>query len=74
MGGKRFSQNDITLLQALSSSAAIAIQNAQYAQRLVQEERTRSELLIAHQIQKGILPAPFKGHPNTAKLSLQESC
>ena len=63
-GGKRFSLNDITLLQSLSNGAAIAIQNAQYAQRLIQEERIRSELLIAHQIQQGILPAPFKGHPN----------
>lgn len=62
-GGKRFSQDDITLLQALSNGAAIAIQNAQYAQRLVQEERIRSELLIAHQIQQGILPEPFEGHP-----------
>lgn len=61
--GQQFSQNDITLLQALSSGAAIAIQNAQYAQRLIQEERIRSELLIAHQIQQGILPAPFAGHP-----------
>lgn len=62
-GGKTFTQDDVNLLQSLSSGAAIAIQNARYAQRLLQEERIRSELLIAHQIQQGILPGPFKGHP-----------
>ena len=62
-GGKMFARDDIHLLQSLSNGAALALQNAQYAQRLVQEERIRSELLIAHQIQQGILPAPFKGHP-----------
>lgn len=63
-GGKTFSQTDVTLLQALSSGGALALQNATYARRLVQEERTRSELLIAHQIQQGILPPPFQGHPS----------
>lgn len=62
-GGKKFSQEDVTLLQSLSSGAALAIQNARYAQRLLQEERIRSELMIAHQIQQGILPGPFEGHP-----------
>ena len=62
--GKAFSLDDINLLQALSSGAALALQNAQYAQRLLQEERIRSELLIAHQIQQGILPAAFEGHPD----------
>lgn len=52
-----FSQDDVNLLQSLSSGAALALQNARYAQRLIQEERIRSELLIAHQIQQGILPA-----------------
>jgi sigma-B regulation protein RsbU (phosphoserine phosphatase) len=61
--GKTFSQDDVNLLQSLSSGAALALQNARYAQRLLQEERIRSELLIAHQIQQGILPDQFKGHP-----------
>lgn len=63
-GGKSFSHDDVNLLQALSSGGALALQNARYAQRLLQEERIRSELLIAHQIQQGILPDPFEGHPN----------
>ncbi len=62
-GGKVFSQDDINLLQSLSNGAALAIQNAKYSQRLLHEERIRSELLIAHQIQQGILPNPFEGHP-----------
>ena len=60
-GGRKFSPEDINLLQSLSSGAAISIQNARYAQRSIQEERIRSELLIAHQIQQGILPRPFEG-------------
>jgi sigma-B regulation protein RsbU (phosphoserine phosphatase) len=60
-GGKTFSQEDVNLLQSLSSGAALALQNARYAQRLLQEERIRSELMIAHQIQQGILPGPFAG-------------
>ncbi len=62
-GGEKFSAEDILLLKALSQGAAVAIQNAQYAERLIQQERIRSELLIAHQIQQGILPKPFPGHP-----------
>lgn len=62
-GGKTFSQEDVNLLQSLSSGAAMALQNARFSQRLLQEERIRSELLIAHQIQQGILPRPFEGHP-----------
>lgn len=61
--GKNFSQEDVNLLKALCNGAAIAIQNVKYAQRLLQEERIRSELLIAHQIQQGILPRLFPGHP-----------
>ena len=61
--GREFQQDDIHLLKALSNGAAIAIQNVKYAQRLLQEERIRSELLIAHQIQQGILPRPFPPQP-----------
>ncbi len=61
--GMHFDQDDITLLKVLSNGAAVAIQNAKYAQRLLQEERTRSELRIAYKIQQGILPKPFSGHP-----------
>ncbi|MCP4396324.1 MAG: response regulator [bacterium] len=46
-GGQLFTQEDVDLLQSLSHGASLAIQNAQYAQRLLQEERLQSELLIA---------------------------
>lgn len=61
--GEHFNQDDINLLKALSNGAAVAIQNAKYAQRLLEEERIRSELRIAYKIQQGILPDPFPGHP-----------
>ncbi len=63
-GGKQFFREDVKLLQALSSSAALAIQNAQYAKRLVKEERIHSEILFARQIQQDILPDPFPAHPD----------
>ena len=53
---EHFSLDDVSLLQSLSGGAALALQNARFAQRLLQQERIRSELLIAHQIQQGILP------------------
>ena len=61
-GGNEFSVDDINLLKTLSNGAAMAIQNVRYAQRLVQEERTRKEIEIAHQIQRGILPESFPRH------------
>ena len=35
-GGQVFLQDDANLLQSLSSGAALALQNARYAQRLLQ--------------------------------------
>ena len=46
-GDQVFSQDEVDLLQSLSNGAALAIQNAEYAERLLHEEHMRSELLIA---------------------------
>ena len=55
-GDGLFAANDLTLLQALSSSAALAILNARMAAALVEQERVRRELELAAEIQRSLLP------------------
>ncbi len=52
-----FSQDDLSSLEVLSTSAALAIINARMAQALVEQERTRHELELAAEIQRRLLPA-----------------
>ncbi len=54
--GGTFGAPDIHLLQAMSSTAALAISNARLAGRLVEQERVRRELELAAEIQRGLLP------------------
>jgi sigma-B regulation protein RsbU (phosphoserine phosphatase) len=51
-----FEENDRHVLQALSSSAALAILNARMAEELVEQEKLRRELELAAEIQRGLLP------------------
>ncbi len=51
-----FAEADLQLLQALSSSAALAILNARMAESLVEQERMRRELELAAEIQRSLLP------------------
>jgi phosphoserine phosphatase RsbU/P len=55
-GDGLFAATDLTLLQALSSSAALAILNARMAAALVEQERVRRELELAAEIQRSLLP------------------
>lgn len=57
-GDGLFTEADLAVLQALSSSAALAIINARMAAALVEQERVRVELEMAAEIQKSLLPAP----------------
>ena len=54
--GSAFDARDINLLQAMSSSAALAISNARMAKALVEQERIRRELELAAEIQRSLLP------------------
>jgi sigma-B regulation protein RsbU (phosphoserine phosphatase) len=54
---ERFAPRDARVLMALAASAALAIQNARMAERLVEEERVRRELELAAEIQRSLLPA-----------------
>ena len=55
-GDGLFEENDRHVLQALSSSAALAILNARMAEELVEQEKLRRELELAAEIQRGLLP------------------
>ena len=55
-GDGLFESTDLTLLQALSASAALAILNARMAAALVEQERVRRELELAAEIQRSLLP------------------
>lgn len=57
-GNGLFDHADLTLLQALASSAALAILNARMAAELVEQERVRRELELAAEIQRSLLPEP----------------
>ncbi|MGB0684132.1 MAG: ATP-binding SpoIIE family protein phosphatase [Magnetovibrionaceae bacterium] len=51
-----FSPAELNILQALASSAALAILNARMAEALVEQERVRRELELAAEIQRTLLP------------------
>lgn len=51
-----FAQDDLELLNAIASSAAIAIENARLYQVAVEKGRMERELQMAYKIQAGLLP------------------
>jgi len=55
-GDGLFGESHRHVLQALSSSAALAILNARMAEDLVEQEKLRRELELAAEIQRGLLP------------------
>jgi sigma-B regulation protein RsbU (phosphoserine phosphatase) len=55
-GDGLFDDDDLHLLEALASSAALAILNARMAAKLVEQERDRRELELAAEIQRSLLP------------------
>jgi sigma-B regulation protein RsbU (phosphoserine phosphatase) len=57
-GDGLFRVSDLTMLDALCSSAALAILNARMAESLVEQERVRREVELAAEIQRTLLPAP----------------
>ena len=52
-----FDQDDLGLLSAIASSAAIAIENARLYQVAVDKGRMERELQVARELQAGLLPA-----------------
>jgi sigma-B regulation protein RsbU (phosphoserine phosphatase) len=55
-GDGLFSPDDLHFLEALASSAALAILNARQADALLEQERIKRELELAREIQSSLLP------------------
>jgi sigma-B regulation protein RsbU (phosphoserine phosphatase) len=53
---KQFHQEDLDVLAAVASQAAIALQNAQMHESLLERERVNRDLKLAEQVQKRFLP------------------
>jgi sigma-B regulation protein RsbU (phosphoserine phosphatase) len=51
-----FTQDDLDLLSAIASSAAIAVENARLYQLAVEKGRLERELQLAHELQASLLP------------------
>ena len=54
---RQFGQEDLDVLVAVASQAAIAIQNAAMHEDLLKQERVRRDLLLAKRVQTSFLPA-----------------
>ena len=60
---KQFPQDDLDVLAAVASQAAIAIQNAPMHESLLERERLDRDLKLAEQVQKRFLPQSVPGDP-----------
>ncbi len=60
---KQFHQEDLDVLAAVASQAAIAIQNAQMHESLLERERVSRDLKLAEQVQKRFLPQSVPSIP-----------
>jgi serine phosphatase RsbU (regulator of sigma subunit)/pSer/pThr/pTyr-binding forkhead associated (FHA) protein len=60
---KQFHQEDLDVLAAVASQAAIAIQNAQMHESLLERERVTRDLKLAEQVQKRFLPQSVPAIP-----------
>lgn len=57
-GGLSFDDDDRRILQALATSAALALINARQAAAMAEQEALQRELALAADIQRAMLPAP----------------
>ncbi len=60
---KQFHQEDLDVLAAVASQAAISIQNAQMHESLIERERVSRDLKLAEQVQKRFLPQSVPSIP-----------
>jgi len=63
-GDGLFDSSDLRLLQTMTASAALAINNARMAEALVEQEKLARELELAAEIQRSLLPSnPVEDYP-----------
>ena len=53
----RFQEDDLVVLATVALQAAIFVENAQLHEQALKQQATDSELQLAHQVQRGFLPA-----------------
>ncbi len=58
-----FTEADFEFLSALSSLAMISLENARLFQEAIEKQRLEDELVIAREIQKGLLPSILPSLP-----------
>lgn len=54
---QRFNQDDLEVLASVACQAAVAVENAQLHEIKLEEAAMRRELMLAHRVQQGFLPA-----------------
>jgi serine phosphatase RsbU (regulator of sigma subunit)/pSer/pThr/pTyr-binding forkhead associated (FHA) protein len=60
---KKFTNDDLKLLVAVSNQAALAMENARVHEELLRRERRDREMLFATSVQRGFLPASLPNVP-----------
>ena len=63
MRGGEYTQNDLEFLFSLGNSAIIALENARLFKEAIEKQRMEDDLLIAKDIQKGLLPTKLPDIP-----------
>lgn len=69
-GGQVFDERDESLLAALGSHAAVALERAQLTDAYVEKQRIEEALKLAHDIQMSMLPKRFSPFPNAPAIDL----
>ncbi len=54
---QRFSKDDLDLLASIAAQAGIAVDNAQMHENALKRQSLEQELMLAHKVQRGLLPA-----------------
>lgn len=62
--GGHYEQSDLEFLSSLGNLAIISLENARLFHETIEKQRLEDELLIAKEIQRGLLPASLPAVPN----------
>jgi phosphoserine phosphatase RsbU/P len=69
----RFNREDLDVLASVACQAAFAVENAQLHETAVREQAFKRELAVAHEVQRGFLPAESPNLPGYEFFEFYES-
>jgi serine phosphatase RsbU (regulator of sigma subunit) len=69
----RFRQEDLEVLVSVACQAAFAVENAQLHEAAMSDQATKRELAVAHEVQRGFLPASSPKIPGYEFFEFYES-